>query len=82
MTRHTQTLAPPRNRDDAVLVRDARQGAYWQSADGLIVRLCAREMDRDAGSVRAIDREAKAARVEVRSRSRHDEAPATEAMID
>ena len=54
MTRHTQTLAPPRNRDDAVLVRDARQGAYWQSADGLIVRLCAREMDLDAGSVRAL----------------------------
>jgi hypothetical protein len=48
MTRHPETLAPPRDRDDLVLVRGARNGTYWQSPDGLIVRVAARESDRDA----------------------------------
>ena len=43
MTRHPEALAPPRDRDDLVLVRGAREGTYWQARDGLIVRLAARE---------------------------------------
>jgi hypothetical protein len=48
MTRHLEELAPPRARDDLALVRAGREGTYWQAADGLIVRLAAREADRDA----------------------------------
>ena len=51
MTRHPEILAPPRDRDDALLVRGARAGTYWQAADGLIVRLAAREVDRDEEAV-------------------------------
>jgi hypothetical protein len=47
MTQHPEALAPPRNRDDLVLVYGARAGTYWQAADGLIVRVAAREIDRD-----------------------------------
>ena len=47
MTRHPVALAPPRDRDELVLVRGAREGTYWQAPDGLIVRLAAREIDRD-----------------------------------
>lgn len=45
MTRHPDTLAPPRDRDGVVLVRGARDGIYWQAPDGLIVRVAAREVD-------------------------------------
>jgi len=48
MTRHPEALAPPRDRDNLVLVRGARDGTYWQSPDGLIVRVAAREVDREA----------------------------------
>ncbi len=48
MTRHPEALAPPRDREDLVLVRGARDGTYWQSPDGLIVRVAAREVDREA----------------------------------
>ena len=48
MTRHLEELAPPRARDDLALVRAGREGTYWQGRDGLIVRIAARERDRDA----------------------------------
>src|ERR1700712_5961769 len=32
-------LEPPRTRDDFELVRGGREGTYWQSADGLLVRV-------------------------------------------
>ena len=48
MTRHLEELAPPRARDGLALVRQGREGTYWQAADGLIVRLAAREGDLDA----------------------------------
>lgn len=32
-------LEPPRGRDDFELVRGGRDGTYWQSADGLVVRV-------------------------------------------
>jgi hypothetical protein len=44
MTRHPEILAPPRERNDLVLVRGARDGTYWQAPDGLIVRIAAREV--------------------------------------
>ena len=47
MTRITEALAPPRDRD-AVLVRGGREGTYWQAPDGLIVRVATREVDRDS----------------------------------
>jgi hypothetical protein len=47
MTRHPDTLAPPRDRDGLVLVRAAREGTYWQAPDGLIVRVAAREVETD-----------------------------------
>ena len=50
MTRHAEALAPPRDRDDLVLVRGAREGTYGQAPDGSIVRLAASEADRDAES--------------------------------
>ena len=46
MTKIPETLAPPRDRD-AVLVRTSREGTYWQAPDGLIVRVAAREIDRN-----------------------------------
>jgi len=48
MTRHLGTLARPRDREDLVLVRRAREGTYWQSEDGLIVRLAAGESEQGA----------------------------------
>jgi hypothetical protein len=48
MTRQLEELAPPRVRDDLALVRRGREGTYWQAADGLIVRVAAREAERDA----------------------------------
>ncbi len=45
MTRHPETPAPPRDREDLVLVRGTREGTYWQAPDGLIVRLAAGESD-------------------------------------
>jgi hypothetical protein len=48
MTRQLEALAPPRVRDDLALVRRGREGTYWQAADGLIVRVAAREAERDA----------------------------------
>ena len=45
MTRHPDTLAPPRDRDGLVLVRGTRDGTYWQAPDGLIVRVAAREAE-------------------------------------
>jgi hypothetical protein len=45
MTRHPETLAPPRDRDGLVLVRGTRDGTYWQAPDGLIVRVAAREVE-------------------------------------
>jgi len=48
MTRHLEELAPPRARDDLALVRAGREGTYWQARDGLIVRVAARERDREA----------------------------------
>jgi len=48
MTRHLEELAPPRAREDLALVRAGREGTYWQAKDGLIVRVAARERDRDA----------------------------------
>lgn len=48
MTRQLEELAPPRARDDLALVRRGREGTYWQAADGLIVRVAAREAERDA----------------------------------
>jgi hypothetical protein len=47
MTRHLQDLEPPRARGDLALVRAGREGTYWQAADGLIVRVAAREGERD-----------------------------------
>jgi len=47
MTKITEALAPPRDRD-AVLVRGSREGTYWQAPDGLIVRVAAREVERDS----------------------------------
>ena len=44
MTSHLEGLAPPRARDDLALVR-GRDGTYWQAADGLIVRVAAREAE-------------------------------------
>jgi hypothetical protein len=43
MTRHLEERARPRARDDLALVRAGREGTYWQAADGLVVRLAARE---------------------------------------
>jgi len=43
MTRYSEALAPPRERDGLVLVRGARDGTYWQASDGLIVRIAAGE---------------------------------------
>ena len=48
MTRHLEELAPPRAREGLALVRAGREGTYWQAKDGLIVRVAARERDRDA----------------------------------
>ena len=48
MTRPLEELMPPRARDDLSLVRAGRDGTYWQAADGLIVRVAAREAERDA----------------------------------
>jgi len=48
MTRQLEELVPPRTRDDLALVRRGREGTYWQAADGLIVRVAAREAERDA----------------------------------
>jgi len=48
MTRDLEELTPPRARDDLALVRAGREGTYWQAKDGLIVRVAARERDRDA----------------------------------
>jgi hypothetical protein len=45
MTSHLEGLAPPRVRDDLALVRAGRDGTYWQAADGLIVRVAAREAE-------------------------------------
>lgn len=45
MTRHPEALAPPRDRDDLVLVRGTPDGTYWQGPDGLIVRLAASESE-------------------------------------
>jgi hypothetical protein len=45
MTRHPDTLVPPRDRDGLVLVRGTRDGTYWQAPDGLIVRVAAREAE-------------------------------------
>jgi hypothetical protein len=47
MTRTLLELAPPRARDHLELVRDGREGTYWQAADGLIVRVAAAENARD-----------------------------------
>jgi hypothetical protein len=47
MTRTLQELEPPRARDDLELVRDGREGTYWQAADGLIVRVAAAESAHD-----------------------------------
>jgi hypothetical protein len=43
MTRLLEELARPRGREDCELVRAGRTGTYWQTADGLIVRLSAAE---------------------------------------
>jgi hypothetical protein len=51
MTRQLEALSPPRVRDDLALVRRGREGTYWQAADGLIVRVAAREAERDAEAV-------------------------------
>ena len=48
MTRTLLELAPPRARDDLELVRDGREGTYWQAADGLIVRVAAAEDARES----------------------------------
>lgn len=48
MTRYVAELARPRAREDLALVRAGRDGTYWQAADGLIVRIAAREAARDA----------------------------------
>jgi hypothetical protein len=48
MTRYVAELARPRAREDLALVRAGRDGTYWQAADGLIVRIAAREAERDA----------------------------------
>jgi hypothetical protein len=48
MTRNPEALAPPRDRGDLFLGRGARDGTYWQSPDGLIVCVAAREVDREA----------------------------------
>jgi len=50
MTRTLLELAPPRTKDDLALVRDGRDGTYWQAKDGLIVRVAAGEKLRDAES--------------------------------
>ena len=50
MTRTLLELAPPRARDDLELVRDGREGTYWQAADGLIVRVAAAEDAREAAA--------------------------------
>jgi len=47
MTRTLLELAPPRGRADLELVRDGREGTFWQAADGLIVRVAAVENARD-----------------------------------
>ena len=47
MTRTLLELAPPRTRDDLELVRDGREGTYWQAADGLVVRVAAAENARE-----------------------------------
>jgi hypothetical protein len=43
MTRLIEELAPPRQRQDARLIRSGRAGTYWQAEDGLIVRLSGAE---------------------------------------
>jgi hypothetical protein len=55
MARHPETLAPPRDRDDLVLVRGARAGTYWQAADGLIVRIAARECATESAQRELLD---------------------------
>ena len=51
MTRHPEALAPPRDRDDLLLVRAAGGGTYWQAPDGLIVRVAASESEHETHAV-------------------------------
>ena len=48
MTRTLLELAPPRAKDELDLVRNGREGTYWQARDGLIIRVAAAEDARDA----------------------------------
>jgi hypothetical protein len=41
-------LIPPRGREECALVRSGRAGTYWQTADGLIVRLATGETPAEA----------------------------------
>jgi hypothetical protein len=45
MTRTLEELAPPRGHEDCELIRAGRAGTWWQTADGLIVRLSAAESE-------------------------------------
>ena len=47
MTRLLEELERPYTRDEGRLVRNGRHGTYWQTADGLIVRVAAGESARE-----------------------------------
>ena len=48
MTRTLDELARPRGREDSELIRCARSVTYWQTSDGLIVRVAAGETAEEA----------------------------------
>jgi len=48
MTRTLDELARPRGHEDSELIRSARSGTYWQTSDGLIVRVAAGETAEEA----------------------------------
>jgi hypothetical protein len=45
MKKRWQEMQRPHRRDDAALVRAGRHGMYWQSGDGLVVRLAAPDVE-------------------------------------
>ena len=55
MTRQWDVLERPYQRQDCELVRNRRDGTYWQAADGLVVRVAAAEPVQEAeGRQRAL----------------------------
>lgn len=46
MKRYQQEWQRPHGRRDAALVREGREGTYWQAADGLVVRVAMPERAR------------------------------------